>query len=99
MTGGSPIPYYPKCRHALCGAHIARELTYFEELGEETKAWAGTLKELLLEMRLADLTVSYENLVAEDFGRSHRPKCPSMCAGKRATCCGWDGGRKRYCAS
>jgi transposase len=43
--------FYPKCRHALCGAHIARELTYFEESGEETKEWAGTLKELLLEMK------------------------------------------------
>jgi hypothetical protein len=41
-------------------------------------------------------------LHADETGlrRSHRPKCPSMCAGKRATCCcGWNGGRKRCCAS
>ncbi|MBA3241372.1 MAG: IS66 family transposase [Acidobacteria bacterium] len=43
--------FYPKCRHALCGAHLLRELIYFEELSEETKAWAGPLKELLLEMK------------------------------------------------
>jgi len=28
---------YPDCRHALCGAHLLRELTYFEEFGEVTK--------------------------------------------------------------
>jgi transposase len=43
--------HYTRCRHALCGVHLLRELTYFEELGEETKAWAGPLKELLLEMK------------------------------------------------
>jgi transposase len=75
--------FYPKCRHALCGAHLLRELIYFEELSEETKGWASPLKELLLEMkgeaeracaegatrlaaeRLAELTASYEKLVAE----------------------------------
>ena len=31
--------------------HLLRELTYFEELSEETKTWAGPLKELLLEMK------------------------------------------------
>jgi len=43
--------FYPKCKHALCGAHILRELIYFEELSGETKAWATALKELLLEMK------------------------------------------------
>jgi transposase len=43
--------FYPKCKHALCGAHILRELIYFEELSAETKAWAGPLKGLLLEMK------------------------------------------------
>ena len=43
--------FYPRCRHALCGAHLLRELTCFEELCEETKVWAGPLKELLLEMK------------------------------------------------
>lgn len=35
----------------MCGAHLLRELTYFEELSEETKVWATPLKELLLEMK------------------------------------------------
>ncbi len=42
---------YTRCRHALCGVHLLRELTYFEELGAETKAWAAPLKALLLEMK------------------------------------------------
>jgi transposase len=42
---------YTLCRHALCGAHLLRELTFFGELSEETKAWAAPLKELLLEMK------------------------------------------------
>lgn len=43
--------YYNKCRHALCGAHLLRELTFFAELNDEQKAWADPLKELLLEMK------------------------------------------------
>ena len=42
---------YTKCRHALCGVHLLRELTYFEELSAETRVWAAPLKELLLEMK------------------------------------------------
>jgi transposase len=52
--------FYPKCRHALCGAHLLRELVYFEELGTETKAWASPLKELLLEMKAEVARVSAE---------------------------------------
>ena len=43
--------HYTGCRHALCGVHLLRELTYFEELSEQTKAWAGPLREMLLEMK------------------------------------------------
>jgi transposase len=43
--------HYTRCQHALCGVHLLRELTYFEELSEETKRWASPLKELLLEMK------------------------------------------------
>jgi transposase len=43
--------YYTQCRHALCGVHLLRELTYFDELHEVTKTWAAPLKELLLEMK------------------------------------------------
>lgn len=52
--------FYPKCRHALCGAHLLRELIFFEELGTETKAWATPLKELLLEMKAEVERVSTE---------------------------------------
>ena len=43
--------HYTRCRHALCGVHLLRELTYFEELTSETKAWAAPIKETLLEMK------------------------------------------------
>jgi transposase len=43
--------HYTRCRHALCGVHLLRELTYFAELSARTKAWAAPLKELLLEMK------------------------------------------------
>jgi transposase len=33
------------CSHAICNAHIVRELTYFEDLGQ---SWAKELRELLL---------------------------------------------------
>lgn len=74
--------HYTRCRHALCGVHLLRELTYFEELAAEMKAWAVPIKEMLLWMkgevervcaeggkrlaaeRLAELTASYDELVA-----------------------------------
>ena len=43
--------HYTRCRHALCGVHLLRELTFFEELGAETVTWAGQIKELLLKMK------------------------------------------------
>jgi len=49
--GWPAYSFYTQCRHALCGAHLLRELTFFAELSEETKAWAAPLKQLLLEMK------------------------------------------------
>jgi transposase len=49
--GWPAYSFYTQCRHALCGAHISRELTFFAELSEETKAWAAPPKGLLLEMK------------------------------------------------
>jgi transposase len=43
--------YYQKCEHALCGAHLLRELTYFSELDERRKRWAEPIKGLLLEIK------------------------------------------------
>ena len=49
--GWPAYSFYTQCRHALCGAHLLRELTFFADLSEETGAWAAPLKELLLEMK------------------------------------------------
>jgi transposase len=43
--------HYTKCRHALCGAHLLRELTSFTELSDGQHPWAEPLKELLLEIK------------------------------------------------
>ena len=65
--------FYPKCKHALCGAHLLRELTYFEELCEETKGWATRLKELLLEMK-----AEVERVSAEDGKRLPAEKLTAL---------------------
>ncbi len=41
---GYPYTHYSRCRHALCGVHLLRKLTYFEEVSAETMAWAAALK-------------------------------------------------------
>lgn len=43
--------YYTDCRHALCGAHLLRELIFFAELNDEQRQWAAPLKELLLKIK------------------------------------------------
>jgi len=46
--------YYCQCRHALCGAHLLRELTYIEESHPHQRGqWAEPLAKLLLEMKEA----------------------------------------------
>ena len=82
--------HYSSCRHALCGAHLLRELTYFEELSGVTKAWASPLKALLLEMKGAaeragaplptwqveELMTRYDRLVAEGQEAQPPPDVP-----------------------
>ncbi|MDQ3803340.1 MAG: IS66 family transposase [Acidobacteriota bacterium] len=87
--GRPSYTHYPGCRHAPCGAHLLRELTFFEELSEETKVWASPLKELLLEMkgeaepeggpktgRVAELTARYDRLVAKGQEAQPPPGLP-----------------------
>jgi transposase len=84
--------HYSSCSYALCGAHLLRELTYFEELSEVTKAWAAPLKELLLEMKgvaeregapvpawqVEELTARYDSLVAEGQEAQPPPDIPQL---------------------
>ncbi|WP_431027099.1 IS66 family transposase [Lysinibacillus sp. LZ02] len=40
---------YTNCQHALCNAHILRELTYLQE--QENQVWAGVFHQLLIQMK------------------------------------------------
>ena len=52
--GWPAYTYYYQCRHALCGAHLLRELTYIEESHPHQRGeWAEPLAKLLLEMKAA----------------------------------------------
>ena len=86
--------HYSNCRHALCGAHLLRELTYFAEVSERTKAWAAPLRGLLLEMkgeaegvgtggrlpaeRVGELTALYDRLVEEGLRAEPPPDVPEL---------------------
>jgi transposase len=95
-NGWLSYTHYLGCHHALCGAHLLRELTYFEELSEVTKAWASPLKELLLEMkgvveregaqvpawRVEELTARYDRLVAGGREAQPPPDIPQSACGQ-----------------
>lgn len=52
--GWPAYQYYYQCRHALCGAHLLRELTYIEESHPHQRGeWAEPLAKLLLEIKAA----------------------------------------------
>jgi transposase len=52
--GWPAYQYYYQCRHALCGAHLLRELTYIEESSPHQRGqWAEPLAGLLVEMKEA----------------------------------------------
>jgi transposase-like protein len=44
---------YRQSRHALCGAHLLRELTYIKETCAEQQQWTEPLTRLLLEIKAA----------------------------------------------
>jgi transposase len=46
--------YYYQCRHALCGAHLLRELIYIEESSPHQRGqWAAPMAKLLIEIKEA----------------------------------------------
>lgn len=46
--------YYYQCRHALCGAHLLRELIYIEEISPHQRGqWAAPMAKLLIEIKEA----------------------------------------------
>lgn len=52
--GWPAYTYYYQCRHALCGAHLLRELTYIEESHPHQRGqWAEPMAKLLLEIKAA----------------------------------------------
>jgi transposase len=52
--GWPAYEYYRQCRHALCGAHLPRELTYVEESHPHQRGqWAEPPAKLLLEIEAA----------------------------------------------
>lgn len=52
--GWPAYTYYYQCRHALCGAHLLRELTYIEESSPHQRGeWAEPLAKLLVEIKEA----------------------------------------------
>ena len=62
------------CDHAICNAHIVRELTFFEDLRQ---AWAGKLKALLLEAcknpgskTVQESKVSYRQMIQEGYANN-----------------------------
>jgi hypothetical protein len=64
-------PYfgYDKCVHALCNAHLLRELN---ALTEQKQAWASEMKRLLLEMK--DVVESYKSRDKTELSRYFRDK-------------------------
>lgn len=49
--GWSPYTGYTQCGHALCGAHLLRELTFLEE--QYQQRWAAGMKTVLLKAKAA----------------------------------------------
>jgi transposase len=81
---------FEQCQHALCNAHILRELRFLHE--EQAQSWAGELKTLLLRIKksvetaqscgklepavLADFTQAYTELLAQGWQANPPPEKP-----------------------
>jgi len=63
---------FDKCKHALCCAHLLRELNALIEIGQH---WAFDMKSLLLEMK--DVVARYKNADKIELSRYYREKFKS----------------------
>jgi transposase len=88
--GWSAYSSYTQCGHALCGAHLLRELTFLEE--QYQQRWAAGMKTLLLKAKAAvevargcgepllhptdhaALLTEYDTLVAAGFAANPPPE-------------------------
>lgn len=83
---------FEQCQHALCNAHILRELRFLHE--EQGQAWAADLKTLLLSMKkaveraqpdgklapevLQSFTRTYTDLLAQGWQANPPPEKPAL---------------------
>lgn len=83
---------FEQCQHALCNAHILRELRFLHE--EQGQIWAGELKNLLVNMKkavetaqvvgklapesLERFTQSYTELLAQGWQANPPPEKPDL---------------------
>lgn len=83
---------FEQCQHALCNAHILRELRFLHE--EQGQIWAGELKNLLVNMKkavetaqpcgklapevVASFTASYSALLAQGCQANPPPEKPDL---------------------
>lgn len=63
---------YRQSRHALCGAHLLRELTYIKETCSEQQQWTEPLAKLLLEIKAAGERVRAAG--GDEIGEGQRAK-------------------------
>ncbi len=65
--GWSSYAAYSQCGHALCGAHLLRELTFLHE--QHQQSWAADMHALLLKMKAAVEAARQAALLALDPAR------------------------------
>jgi transposase len=67
MTALSAYAAYSQCGHALCGAHLLRELTFLHEQYQQD--WAAQMKTLLLTAKASADAARQSGVVAVDDGK------------------------------
>ena len=62
---------FEQCRHALCNAHLLRELVFVEETDPAQGVWTKPLSKLLLEIKEAAAAAVDEGRLGEETGRAY----------------------------